>query len=287
MNGINRVLLATDASAASDNAAHVARKIASLESADLHVVLAHVLRGAAGEVDQALLNDDRNRLATLQADIGDRVTVALEYGYSAARTIVSYARSHLIDLIAIGTHGRGSFARFFVGSVAAEVLRTAHTPVIVAGPEAQPATSGFGCVLAAVDFSDASKEVLRYAATIAYRCNARLVAVHVIDNTRVPGYAQVQAAQNRDDQALAELNSFVKAADLQTEADTHIKVGAVHDQIVATGREYNAELICTGSSGQGALGYRLLGSVADRVVRTSDAPVLVHRHADAHKVLDA
>lgn len=46
-------------------------------------------------------------------------------------TIVREARALPADLIVMGTHGRGGFKRFLLGSVAEALLRTAPCPVLV------------------------------------------------------------------------------------------------------------------------------------------------------------
>jgi nucleotide-binding universal stress UspA family protein len=44
--------------------------------------------------------------------------------------ITSYAETHEIDLIAMGTHGRGAIQRMFLGSVAEAVMRKTQTPLL-------------------------------------------------------------------------------------------------------------------------------------------------------------
>lgn len=45
--------------------------------------------------------------------------------------VVAYAGKHGIDLIVMGTHGRGALGRAFLGSVADNVIRQAECPVMV------------------------------------------------------------------------------------------------------------------------------------------------------------
>lgn len=45
--------------------------------------------------------------------------------------IVRVARDRFIDMIVVGTHGRGAFTRALLGSVADKVIRTASCPVLV------------------------------------------------------------------------------------------------------------------------------------------------------------
>ena len=47
-----------------------------------------------------------------------------------AGSIVEYAGGNDIDLIVMGTHGRGGMSHLFMGSVAERVVRMAHCPVL-------------------------------------------------------------------------------------------------------------------------------------------------------------
>jgi nucleotide-binding universal stress UspA family protein len=47
-----------------------------------------------------------------------------------AAAIVDYAAQHAIDLIVMGTHGRGAISHLLMGSVAERVVRTAGCPVL-------------------------------------------------------------------------------------------------------------------------------------------------------------
>lgn len=55
--------------------------------------------------------------------------LAVEEG-RPADAIVEYAGQHDVDLIVMGTHGRGTVAHFFLGSVAENVVRSAPCPVM-------------------------------------------------------------------------------------------------------------------------------------------------------------
>ena len=48
----------------------------------------------------------------------------------SASTIVEYARNHGVNLIVMGTHGRGAVAHLLLGSVAERVVRLAPCPVL-------------------------------------------------------------------------------------------------------------------------------------------------------------
>jgi nucleotide-binding universal stress UspA family protein len=47
-----------------------------------------------------------------------------------ARAILGYARDRRIDLVIVGSHGRGKAAQLLVGSVAEKIVRHASCPVL-------------------------------------------------------------------------------------------------------------------------------------------------------------
>ena len=57
-------------------------------------------------------------------------TAVVRISTSPALAIVDYAREVRVDLIIMGTHGRGAMAQLLMGSVAERVVRTAPCPVL-------------------------------------------------------------------------------------------------------------------------------------------------------------
>ena len=79
-----------------------------------------ILRDATGRLNDRLVASDVNELhATVDAVIG-----------TPAGCIVEYAGAHEMDLIVMGTHGRGGMSHLLMGSVAERVVRTASCPVL-------------------------------------------------------------------------------------------------------------------------------------------------------------
>jgi nucleotide-binding universal stress UspA family protein len=62
---------------------------------------------------------------------GNIKTDVVEGTASAAATIVDYAEEKGIDLIVVGNRGRTGFKKMLVGSVALDVVKYAHCPVLV------------------------------------------------------------------------------------------------------------------------------------------------------------
>jgi nucleotide-binding universal stress UspA family protein len=83
----------------------------------------------AGRKQTAALLDEEDRREL-------HATATTVTSNSAADAIVDYAREHHVDLIVMGTHGRGAFAHLFMGNVAERVVRMAPCPVLtVRDPE--------------------------------------------------------------------------------------------------------------------------------------------------------
>ena len=68
------------------------------------------------------------------------IETAIEEGRPSLK-IVEYARDHDVDMIVMGTHGRGPVAHFFLGSVAENVVRSADCPVLTVRGESQVRTN--------------------------------------------------------------------------------------------------------------------------------------------------
>jgi nucleotide-binding universal stress UspA family protein len=136
-----RILVPTDFSDASNAAKVYATALADAFGATLHAL--HVIPDplALGwGVDAAYLPQLLDRT---QRQVQERLDIlltpeerakfhaqfAVETG-SPATTIVEYANKHEIDLIVMGTHGRGAVERMWVGSVTEGVLQRAQCPVV-------------------------------------------------------------------------------------------------------------------------------------------------------------
>ncbi|HUK35586.1 MAG TPA: universal stress protein, partial [Vicinamibacterales bacterium] len=69
--------------------------------------------------------------AIIDSDGSGPHTVPLVMTSSApAFAIIDYAREHGVDLIIMGTHGRGALGHILMGSVAERVVRLAPCPVL-------------------------------------------------------------------------------------------------------------------------------------------------------------
>ncbi len=146
MIALKSILVATDFGEASDAALSYGRALATQFDATLHVlhvcenILTHAIGGEAyiavfpdiqrdveasarRQLDELVLSND-------PAPTALKVKPVLLTSNTPAMTIVGYAKEADIDLIVVGTHGRGAMAHLFMGSVAERVIRTAPCPVL-------------------------------------------------------------------------------------------------------------------------------------------------------------
>ena len=139
---LKNILVATDFSDPSTVALAYGRDLARSYSATLHVlhVVEDVTMRYSPEIGFAIpdLQKDlekaswRDLEALITAD--DRTTLkvvpVVETRVNVSNGVTDYAKANAIDLIIVGTHGRGAVKQFLMGSVAERVVRTAPCPVL-------------------------------------------------------------------------------------------------------------------------------------------------------------
>lgn len=146
MSHLETILLATDGSAASQAAQEEALLLAAEVGARLLVV--SVINTTAKLPAEAVvagggprgLVDLREALVTGAQGIVERARAAgagatfLVWEGDPGEAIVAAAEAEGVDLIVVGSHGRGPVGRFLIGSVSDYVVRHARCPVLVVRP---------------------------------------------------------------------------------------------------------------------------------------------------------
>ena len=133
--------------------------------------------------------------------------------------------------------------------------------------------------LVAVDFEAASRRAIDLAKEFGKALGAELVLMHAyempvyaypgLDAAILPSYSTELLSAARD--ALAELGREVLVT------RQVLREGDPADEICRAAHDVEASLIVMGTHGRRGVAHALLGSVAERVVRTSDIPVLTAR----------
>jgi nucleotide-binding universal stress UspA family protein len=150
-------------------------------------------------------------------------------------------------------------------------------------------------ILVATDFSEPSVVALAYGRDFARTYNARLHVLHVVEDVMLryaPEVGFIGGDLQKDLDALAsrDLNALITDDDRRTlDVVPVIDRGINPAEIIVKYAKANAiDLIVTGTHGHGAVKHFLMGSVAERVVRTAPCPSLtVHAHERDFIVPDA
>jgi nucleotide-binding universal stress UspA family protein len=288
MLSIRRILWPTDFSTGAARAFPHAAALASWHDAELHVL--NVKEDGASADEDRSFPIPHDTLQDLLAPEGDppqhvdlgALTIAQEQreDESPPNAIVSYADNRDIDVIVAGTHGRRGLQRLLIGSVAEEVLRTASCPVLtVRGDEERAAGGSVRNILVPVDFSEASMEALRHAKELALTYGAQITLLHAVEEVVYPSAYGIEPTNmpgpqviDRVEQNLAELaRTELGYEHVVVEAN----VGYAPSTILDYANGHDIDLVVIATHGRTGLERMLLGSVAERVVRRSPAPVFV------------
>jgi universal stress protein A len=141
-------------------------------------------------------------------------------------------------------------------------------------------------LLVPTDFSEGSKQAFTYALEVARTCGAKLTLLHVVE---LPSYlsdghtpahtttALRDAMQASAQQELARL--LPEGAGTPVEIARQVAVGVPYQTILETAAAEQVDWIVMATHGRTGLSHLVMGSVAERVVRTAPCPVLTVRPA--------
>jgi len=202
------------------------------------------------------------------------VNTALVYGL-AADAILAHTQASKADLIVMTTHGRGPASRFFLGSVADELIRRSSVPLLLTRPsEPAPALIPepvLENVLIPLDGSGLAEQVLGPALALAQLMDARCTLLRIVEaGTALAG---------RTEEAEGYLEYLTRRLGGQS-PQVRTRVVVAPHAAEAVGKEAQAQasdLIALATHGRGGAQRMVLGSVADKVIRGTSLPVLVYR----------
>jgi len=156
-----------------------------------------------------------------------------------------------------------------------------------------PTTVDISRILCPIDFSEPSHQALHHATAVARWYGARLRTLHVfvlappvgmLPPLASPPEAFTLAPGDRETIA-AHMRQMALAAGANAAADMVVAESPnVAAEILDQALTWPADLIVMGSHGHGGLTRLMLGSVAERVLRLADCPVLIVPHSTEHAV---
>lgn len=193
------------------------------------------------------------------------------------------------DLVVIATHGLSGFKRFVLGSTTERVVRKCHCPVLTVHAEEPGRPFAIRRILFPTDLSSTAMEALPYVGELAAHYGAQLELLHIFEDPSHlplmgPGYLmptsdEVQTFRNDSIERLVQAatsasRGAVRATWKVLEGEQPAEV------IVRYAKDEGFDLVVTPSHGRRGLEHMFLGSVAERVVRFAEIPVLVLKPAE-------
>jgi nucleotide-binding universal stress UspA family protein len=226
---------------------------------------------------------------------GARVDGRVVEGYPAD-AILETARIEGSTMIALCTHGRTGFARWALGSVAEKVARASAVPVLLVRsfrrtPEGdlEPQAAQelpFRRILVPVDGSPTSMSILGPARKFAQLYDSSILLLHVETpfvppSPVLPGMEVALPAMVPTATLSAEDEVTARAAEPFAKAGLNVSrlttVGEPASEILDLSTNREMDLIAIGTHGRTGLERWALGSVAERVLRSAEVPLLLVR----------
>lgn len=290
MQPFRNIAAATDFGGPSAHALRAAAAIAAKLSAELtliHVVepivaLYPITLAPGPETLEAAAKCELDAIAAREGGEIARARRAVLHGLPAVE-IGAFVEANAIDLVVSGTHGRKALARWMIGSVAERILRSSRVPVVIVHEAARP----FRRILATTDFGASSSRAVELAGAFAAAHSARLTLLHVAEESwpvypvtgaaAVP-YPLIVGPPPAEIESAARRRLDVVSANLRTLAPEHDSVlrrGSAWAEIVAEAEDGDYDSVVVGTHGRTGPARWLLGSVAEKVVRSCRPPVLV------------
>lgn len=254
---MEKILVPTDFSELAFRACEVAVQYAKRTNA--WVYLLHVEPKKSADTNIA-----NQRLEELKMhEVFSGVNVSTIYKQSKLEgSIISSAKEHKIDLIIMGSHGKGAKNSGLVGSNTARVVRLSEFPVLVVKSKEEE-YQGNNIVFASSFYGEVD-QVFEKIKQIAEACDGHLYLLKVI----TPRHFETTKQSNEL------ISSFAKKHRLKNYSVHTYNHETKEQGIMEFAQETNADLIALVTHGRKGLSQYLLGSIAEQVADNSNIPVL-------------
>ena len=293
------VVVPLDGSPLAEQAIPLAQAIAERSRGKLKLVLVHepliVMEPGPDyhKVELTMQKADREYLksvtARLRDQLGRSVSSAVLPGIPVAQTLAVYLREIGADLVVMTTHGRGGLRRAWLGSVTDQLIRIGEIPILVIRPVeegAQP-TPALTEIMVALDGSPLAEATLEPAMALAQLWDAEISLVQVVRPVAVTSPPHLTFPSSYSEQVTdiqrATAQDYIKDVAERLRENgvraTGVAVvgGAVPETLISLAAPERVSLMAVATHGLGGLKRVVLGSVADKLVRGAEVPVLVVR----------
>jgi len=279
------ILLPFDGSDGSAEALHHAAEIAHWADATIHVLfVADTTRDSVSVVEtrvvdslveegKDIVEDAEKTLGTLGVDYDSDVVQG-----NPAPTIVEYAEQYGHDLIVMPTHGREGVSRYLIGSVTEKVVRLSPLPVLTVRMQPDEQLQfPYENILIPTDGSTEAGSAAEHGLSLAASLDATVHLLSVVDDTSLGLDVRSTVLSREHEQMATEtLDDLVADADRHGVINTarHIEHGSPAEIIRDTIASNDIDAVVMGTTGRRGTDRILLGSVAEKTVRSAPVPVI-------------
>jgi nucleotide-binding universal stress UspA family protein len=195
-----------------------------------------------------------------------------------APTIVEYAERYDQDLVVMPTHGREGLSRYLIGSVSEKVVRLSSVPVLTVRmqPDEQ-LTFPYENILIPTDGSTAATHAAEHLVGLAATLDATVHVLSIVDNSTLgPDVRSTMTGEESEQAASDAVEAVVSAAETRGVTNTvrHIEHGVPPEEILDCIESNDIHAVGMGTTGRRGTDRILLGSVAEKTVRSAPVPVM-------------
>jgi nucleotide-binding universal stress UspA family protein len=295
---LRSILVPLDGSTVAEQALPIAVAIAERARCKIKLVLVHQpLLGveptpADTRMELAMEKANRDYLRSVVTRYRERLARTLSSAVlegPVAATLARYGRELSADLIVMTSHGRGRLRRAWLGSVADQLIRTSEVPILVVRARDQDRTPSvdLGEIMVPLDGSPLAEAVLEPVTALARLWDAEISLVQVVLPVILTGDPLLPFPNGYSDEIMnmrreAAQDYIQDVAERLREAGVRasgvaVIGGAVGETLLDLAQPDRVSLIATATHGRGGVRRLVLGSVADKLVRGAQVPVLVVR----------
>ena len=238
--------------------------------------------------------ENQPELAALAADLRRLTSLSIEVvtvdGDTAA-ALGQHTHAHRSDLIVMMSHGRASWSRAFMRSIAEELVRHTSVPLLLVHPRGKwPATLDeplFRHVLVPLDGSAWADDALDRAVCLATPDQTTFTLLTVINTVSPRAYPNLSDRTVGDatfaDKALVATEARLKARATELrESGLQVQTLVLRHQqpaqaILRAADDHGVDSIALSTHGLDAIVPPVLGSVAAQLIREAKVPILIYR----------
>jgi nucleotide-binding universal stress UspA family protein len=301
---IRTILVPLDGSTFAEQALPLALLVARRAGARVELLFVHTPLQEYSELvvfdaplDVKIRNQEKLYLEKTLQDLSKKSNVRLSTAYKDGNVpdvIQEHARAIEADLIVMTTHARGPMGRFWLGSVADSVIRRSTFPLLLVHPQEHKdaAEAKVSNILVPLDGTRLAERILDQATTLAKAMDAAITLVRVIKPllpmTAPLGVGSFGEMAFHMTQEIEKLQKGIwdeaagyleKIAERLRTQGFKVSTCVQEEDQAARGilSVKDVDLIAMETHGRGGLARFFLGSVADKVLRGAQVPLLLCR----------